>query len=154
IVPGEGALCLRTNRPGLTKLTVHFEVPKSFLANAGDKISVRTAPVAYGRLQVSNIPPGKRLLVNGKPVDLEAPLALPVGGAETLISWVANEPELQTVWNQTLQMLINPSTDCVQVESHVQLIGNSGSGLSALATLPANATRIEAEGSDLGPIQI
>ena len=154
IVPSEGALCLRTNRPGLTKLTVHFEVPKSFLANPGESVSIRTAPVAYGRLEFRNIPLGQRLLVNGKPVDPATPVTLPVGGAETLISWVANEPESPTVWSQSLQMLVKPTTDCVQIENHVQLTVNSGSGLSALATLPTNATRIEAQGADLRPVQV
>jgi hypothetical protein len=154
IVPGEGALCLRTNRPGLTKLTVHFDVPKSFLANAGEQISIRTGPVAYGRLEFNNVPSGKRLLVNGKPMDSEAPVPLPLGGAQTLISWSANEPESPTVWSQTLQMLVKPGTDGAQIESHVQLTGNSGSGLSGLATLPMNATRIEVEGADLRPVQV
>src|ERR1700756_5281382 len=64
IIPRDGVLCLLTNRAGLFKVVLDFDIPTSLVAARGDTISLRLAPTAAGQLEFGNVPAGKRILVD------------------------------------------------------------------------------------------
>jgi hypothetical protein len=86
IVPRDGLLCLLTNRSGLFKVVLDFDIPTSLVAREGDTISLRLVPTAAGQLEFGNVPAGKRILVCGKAVDTNRPLPLLVTGGEIKIA--------------------------------------------------------------------
>ena len=76
VVPRDGALCLLINHPGVTKVALDFDLPGHFLSGTGEPISIQLTPVTSGQLEFSNLPAGKRVLINGKPADINKPLPL------------------------------------------------------------------------------
>jgi hypothetical protein len=154
IVPRDGVLCLLTNHPGVTKATLDFDLPGYFLRGTGGPISIQLAPVTSGQLEFSNLPAGKRILIKGKPADINKPLPLSAAGAELKVSCVVDKPESPTTWSQITQTLVKPALESIEIESHIHLTGGSGSGLSAIADLPVTADKVAVEGADLQPTQI
>jgi hypothetical protein len=154
IVARDGLLCLLTNRSGLFKVVLDFDIPASLGAGRGDIISLQLAPTVAGQLEFGNVPAGKRILVGGKVVDTNRPLPLPVTGGEIKITCVGDNPESPTVWSQITQTLVKPTLEAIEVESHIHLSSHSGSGLSAETEIPVTASKIEIEGPDLQPVQI
>lgn len=154
IVPRDGLLCLLTNRPGLSKVVLDFDIPTSLVAARGDTISLRLAPTAAGQLEFANVPAGKRILVGGKVVDTDRPLPLLVTGGEIKIACIGDNPESPTVWSQITQTLVKPDLEAIEVESHIHLSSHSGSGLSAETEIPVTASKLEVDGPDLQPTQI
>jgi hypothetical protein len=154
IVPRDGALCLLTNHPGATKVTLDFDLPGHFLSGTGEPVSIQLTPVTSGQLELSNLPAGKRILINGKPADINQPLPLSAAGAEIRVSCVADKPESPTTWSQITQTLVKPVIESIEIESHIHLTSTSGSGLSANADLPVTADQVVVEGADLQPTQI
>jgi hypothetical protein len=63
IVPRDGVLCLLINHPGVTKVTLDFDLPGYFLTGTGGPISIQLTPVTSGQLEFSNLPAGKRILI-------------------------------------------------------------------------------------------
>jgi len=154
VLPRDGVLCLLTNRPGVNKVTLDFDLPGSFVTGAGEPISIELAAVTSGQLEFSNLPVGKRVLVGGKPADVNQPLPLSSQGEEIKVSCVADKPESPTVWSQVTQTLVKPNLESIEIETHIHLSGSSGSGLSASAELPVAATSVQVAGVDLQPAQI
>ena len=154
VLPRDGVLCLLTNRPGVNKVTLDFDLPSSFVIGTGEPISIQLAAITSGQLEFSNLPAGKRVLVGGKPADVNQPLPLSSQGEEIKVSCVADKPESPTVWSQITQTLVRPNLEAIEIESHIHLSGSSGSGHSASAELPITAAKIEVEGVDLQPAQI
>ena len=154
ILPRDGVLCLLTNRPGVNKVTLDFDLPSSFVTGTGEPISIQLAAITSGQLEFSNLPASKRVLVGGKPADVNQPLPLSSQGEEIKVSCVADKPESPTVWSQITQTLVRPNLEAIEIESHIHLSGSSGSGHSASAELPVTAAKIEVEGIDLQPAQI
>lgn len=154
VVPRDSALCLLVNHPGVTKVTLDFDLPSHFLSGTDEPIWIRLTPVTSGQMEFNNLPAGKRVLINGKPVDINKPLPLSAEGAEIKVSCVADKPESLTAWSQITQTLVKPALESIQIESHIHLTGASGSGLSASADLPVMADEVAVEGADLQPGQI
>jgi hypothetical protein len=154
IVPRDGVLCLLINHPGVTKVTLDFDLPGYFLTETGRPISIQLTPVTSGQLEFSNLPAGKRILINGKPAETNKPLPLLAAGAELKVSCVADKPESPTTWSQITQTLVKPALESIEIESHIHLTGGSGSGLSANGELPVTADKVAVEGADLQPTQI
>jgi hypothetical protein len=154
IVPRDGLLCLLTNRSGLFKVVLDFDIPTSLVAREGDTISLRLVPTAAGQLEFGNVPAGKRILVCGKAVDTNRPLPLLVTGGEIKIACTGDNPESPTVWSQITQTLVRPTLEAIEVESHIHLSSHSGSGLSAQTEIPVTASKLEIDGPDLQPAQI
>ncbi|MBV9876057.1 MAG: hypothetical protein JO025_15115 [Verrucomicrobia bacterium] len=154
IIPRDGLLCLLTNQSGQSKVVVDFDLPTTFVAGGGDTISLRLAPAAAGQIEFGNVPPGKRILVGGKAVEINRPFPLLVAGGEIKITCVGGNPESPTVWSQITQTLVEPTLEAIEVESHIHLSSPSGSGLSAETELPVTASKLEIEGPDLQPAQI
>jgi hypothetical protein len=154
IVPRNGVLCLLTNRPGSTKVTLDFDIPSSLLNGRGEAFSMQLAPVTSGELEFSNVPSAKRILVAGNTVDTNKPLPLLPQGGELKIKCVADNAEVSTVWSQATQTLVKPTLDSIQIESHIHLSSESGSGLSGAAELPVTASKLVIVGADLQPAQI
>jgi hypothetical protein len=154
IVPRYGVLCLLTNHPGSTKVTLDFDIPSSLLNGRGEAFSMQLAPVTSGELEFSNVPSAKRILVAGNTVDTSKPLPLLPQGGELKIKCVADNAEVSTVWSQTTQTLVKLTLDSIQIESHIHLSSESGSGLSAAAELPVTASKLVIAGADLQSAQI
>lgn len=154
IVPRDGLLCLLTNRAGLSKVILDFDIPAALLAGGGETVSLRLAAAASGQLQFSNVPASKRILLGGKVVDTSRPLPLLLKGGEIKVACVGDNPESPTVWSQITQTLVRPTSEAIGVESHIHLSSHSGSGLSADTELPVTASKLEVEGPDLQPAQI
>ncbi|MFZ0502994.1 MAG: hypothetical protein WAM44_04735, partial [Chthoniobacterales bacterium] len=152
VLPRDGQLCLLTNRSGLTKVTIQFDIQSALCE--GEPISLRLLPVTSGQLEFTNVPPGKRILVDGKPVDTSRFLPLSSNGSELKIVCVTENPESPTVWSQITQTYVKPTFETIEVESHIHLSGHSGSGLAAETELPVTASKLEIEGPDLQPAQI
>jgi hypothetical protein len=109
IVPRDGLLCLLTNRAGLSKVILDFDIPASLLAGGGETVSIRLAAAASGQLEFSNVPASKRILLGGKVVDTSRPLPLLLKGGEIKIACVGDNPESPTVWSQITQTLVRPT---------------------------------------------
>ncbi len=62
VIPHDGVLCLLTNRPGSTKVTLDFDLPSSLVTGTGEPISIQLAAITSGQLEFSNLPAGKRIL--------------------------------------------------------------------------------------------
>ena len=154
VVPHNGMLCLLTNRPGPTKVTIAFDLPNTLLTERGESVSLRMAPVTSGQLEFGNLPTGKRILVSGTTIDTTKPLPIPTQGGEIKIKCITDSPDLPTVWSQTTQTLATPGGESIQIETHIRLIGITGSGLSATAELPLVASNLEVSGADLQPAKI
>ena len=154
IVPRDGVLCLLTNRPGSTKVTLDFDIPSSLQNGRGDVFSMQLAPVTSGQLEFTNVPSGERILVAGNTIDTNKPFPLLPQGGELKIKYVADNADLSTVWSQTTQTLVTPTLESIHIESHIHLSSESGSGLSAAAELPVTASKFEIIGADLQPAQI
>ena len=153
VVPRDSVLCLLTNRPGPTKVTLDFDIPSSLLNGRGESFSMQLAPVTSGQLEFTNIPSDKRILVAGNTLDTTKPLPLLPEGGELKIKCVADNAEVSTVWSQATQTLVKPTLESIQIESHIHLSSESGGGLSAVAELPMTASRIQVVGADLQPAQ-
>jgi hypothetical protein len=76
VIPHDGVLCLLTNRPGSTKVTLAFDLPSALVTGRAESVSLRMAPVTSGQLEFGNLPAGKRILVDGTNVDVTKPLAI------------------------------------------------------------------------------
>ena len=154
IIPHDGVLCLLTNRPGSTKVTLAFDLPSALVTGRGESVSLRMAPATSGQLEFGNLPAGKRILVGGTYVDVTKPLPIPAQGGEIRVKCVTDTPDSPTVWSQITQTLATPTLESIQIESHIHLSGPTGSGLSAVAELPVAVSKLEVIGADLQPTQI
>ena len=154
VIPHAGNLCLLTNHPGSTKVTLAFDLPSALVTGRGEAVSLRMAPVTSGQLEFSNLPAGKRIVLGGTNVDATKPLPISTQGGEIRIKCVTDSPEIPTVWSQITQTLATPTLESIQIESHIHLTGATGSGLSAVAELPVAASKLEVSGADLQPAQI
>src|SRR3984957_9290405 len=121
IVPRDGGLCLLINHPGVTKVILDFDLPGRFLSGTGEPISIQLTPVTSGQIEFSNLPAGKRILINGKPADINKPLPLSAEGGEIKVSCVADKPESLTTWSQITQTLVKPALESIEIESHIHL---------------------------------
>jgi hypothetical protein len=101
IVPRDGVLCLLTNHPGVTKVILDFDLQGHFLSGTGEPISIQLTPVTSGQIEFSNLAAGKRILINGKPADINKPLPLSAEGTAIKVSCVADKPESPTTWSKS-----------------------------------------------------
>jgi hypothetical protein len=154
VIPRDGVLCLLTNRPGSTKVTLAFDLPSALVTGRGESVSLRMAPATSGQLEFGNLPAGKRILVGGTYVDITKPLPIPAQGGEIRVKCVTDTPDSPTVWSQITQTLATPTLESIQIESHIHLSGPTGGGLSAVAELPVAVSKLEVIGADLQPTQI
>jgi hypothetical protein len=97
---------------------------------------------------------GKRVVVNGESLEPGAAGQLPPGGEEMLVTLTDDKPITPTDWLQSAQTLAGQEAEWINIESRLHLSGATGSGVSAVATLPTGSTEIEAVGPDLRPLQI
>jgi hypothetical protein len=65
VLPHDGQLCLFTDRSGLTKVTIEFDIQSAFAASGIEPISLCLLPATAGQLEFTDVPPGKRILVGG-----------------------------------------------------------------------------------------
>jgi hypothetical protein len=154
VIPHDGVLCLLTNRPGSTKVTLAFDLPSALVTGRAESVSLRMAPVTSGQLEFGNLPAGKRILVDGTNVDVTKPLAISAQGGEIRVKCVTDAPDSPTDWSQITQTVATPTLESIQIESHIHLSGATGSGLSAVAELPVAASKLDVIGADLQPAQI
>lgn len=154
VIPHDGVLCLLTNRPGSTKVTLAFDLPSALVTGRGESVSLRMAPATSGQLEFGNLSAGKRILVGGTYVDVTKPLPIPAQGGEIRVKCVTDTPDSPTVWSQITQTVVTPTLESIQIESHIHLSGPTGSGLSAVAELPVAVSKLEVIGADLQPTQI
>jgi hypothetical protein len=113
VIPHDGVLCLLTNRPGSTKVTLAFDLPSALVTGRGESVSLQIAPVTSGQLEFGNLPAGKRILVGGTNVDVTKPLPISAQGGEIRVKCVTDTPDSPTVWSQITQTLATPTLESI-----------------------------------------
>lgn len=139
LVQNDGMICLLTDKPGPTSVKVGFA-----LSDEARKFSFRCAPALSSRLQIGQIPDGKRLQYTRDQKEFTAQ------GGEIEAELIDDQPMIPTQWAVTGGgALVNEADGELIYTLRFSLQGEKGSGSEADFIIPQGADRIEATGTDL-----
>lgn len=160
VLAKDGQLCFATKTPGPATVKLRFVEHSMPAYSDRPVVEADLLPCAVSTLEITNLPEGRAAVAHAGEEALTGSatgiFALPANGGSISVTLqepmkVAAEqaPPMPSEWSLQNEIAVVRDDGALRYTAHCYLTAQSGSGMAAVISLPANARQTRVEGGDL-----